>query len=55
MTTPPAFHPLIERWFTESFGEPTAVQALAWPRIAAGEHLLISAPTRSGKTLTAFL
>ena len=34
---------------------PTEVQALSWPRIATGEHLLITAPTGSGKTLTAFL
>ena len=49
------FHPLIRRWFDEAVGEPTDVQARAWPRIAAGEHVLISAPTGSGKTLTAFL
>ncbi len=49
------FHPLIRAWFRDQVGEPTEVQALAWPRIAAGEHLLISAPTGSGKTLTAFL
>ncbi|MCP4201783.1 MAG: DEAD/DEAH box helicase, partial [bacterium] len=49
------FHPLIRRWFTEAVGEPTDVQAQAWPKIAAGEHVLISAPTGSGKTLTAFL
>ena len=50
-----SFHPLVQGWFTETYGAPTAVQALAWPRIAAGEHLLICAPTGSGKTLTAFL
>ena len=49
------FHPLIDRWFRDGVGEPTDVQALAWPKIAAGEHVLISAPTGSGKTLTAFL
>ncbi|MEI6519870.1 MAG: DEAD/DEAH box helicase [bacterium] len=36
-------------------GTPTDVQALAWPLIADGEHVLVSAPTGSGKTLTAFL
>ena len=49
------FHPLIRDWFLEEVGTPTEVQTLSWPRIAAGEHVLISAPTGSGKTLTAFL
>jgi ATP-dependent helicase Lhr and Lhr-like helicase len=49
------FHPLIRRWFIDTFGRPTDVQAAAWPRIAAGEHVLVSAPTGTGKTLTAFL
>jgi ATP-dependent Lhr-like helicase len=49
------FHPLIRAWFEETLGAPTEVQAEAWPRIAAGEHVLVSAPTGTGKTLTAFL
>lgn len=49
------FHPLIRRWFEERFGEPTPVQAAAWPRIASGAHVLVTAPTGSGKTLAAFL
>lgn len=49
------FHPLVARWFAENVGSPTDIQALAWPRIAAGEHVLAVAPTGSGKTLTAFL
>jgi ATP-dependent Lhr-like helicase len=49
------FHPLIAEWFREEVGEPTEVQRLAWPVIAAGEHVLVTAPTGSGKTLTAFL
>ena len=49
------FHPLIKKWFSENVGRPTAIQQQAWPCIAAGEHVLISAPTGSGKTLTAFL
>ena len=49
------FHPLIQDWFLDRVGTPTAVQAAAWPAIAAGEHVLVTAPTGSGKTLTAFL
>ena len=51
----PGFHPLVANWFTGKIGEPTDVQLHAWPKIADGEHVLISAPTGSGKTLTAFL
>ena len=49
------FHPLIRQWFQNQIGQPTDVQQQAWPKIASGEHLLITAPTGSGKTLTAFL
>ena len=49
------FHPHIRDWFGERFGDPTDVQERSWPRIARREHLLITAPTGSGKTLTAFL
>ena len=43
------------RFFHAHVGTPTAVQTLAWPRIAAGEDVLVSAPTGTGKTLAAFL
>jgi ATP-dependent Lhr-like helicase len=46
---------LIQTWFAETYGVPTAVQAEAWPLIARGEHELALAPTGCGKTLTAFL
>ena len=49
------FYPLVRAWFAERVGTPTEVQRLAWPRIAAGAHLLAAAPTGSGKTLAAFL
>jgi ATP-dependent Lhr-like helicase len=49
------FHPLVRQWFTERVGTPTDVQAKAWPEIAKGSHVLVTAPTGSGKTLTAFL
>lgn len=50
-----AFHPTVARWFAERLGEPSPPQQQGWPRIAAGEHVLIAAPTGSGKTLAAFL
>ena len=49
------FHPIIEQWFLSRFAAPTEPQRLGWPAIANGEHVLIAAPTGSGKTLTAFL
>ncbi|OED40740.1 hypothetical protein AB833_11860 [Chromatiales bacterium (ex Bugula neritina AB1)] len=50
-----AFHPSIRQWFDGKFDAPTNVQQAAWPVIASGSHTLITAPTGSGKTLTAFL
>ena len=50
-----SFHPLVERWFYERFGNPTPAQAQGWDSIAAGNSTLIAAPTGSGKTLAAFL
>ncbi len=42
-------------WFEQRLGEPTPVQREAWPAIASGKHVLVSAPTGTGKTLSAFL
>lgn len=42
-------------WFRERLGSPTPVQEASWPAIAAGGHVLVSAPTGTGKTLSAFL
>jgi len=49
------FHPDLSRWFAEAVGRPTAIQEAAWGRIARGEHVLVTAPTGTGKTFTAFL
>ena len=49
------FHPLVAAWFRQTFDRPTPIQQAAWERIQAGEHVLVTAPTGSGKTLGAFL
>src|SRR5437868_14751753 len=49
------FHPAVAAWFAQNFAAPTAAQAQAWPAIQAGRHVLVAAPTGSGKTLSAFL
>ena len=49
------FHPLVARWFSGQFAGPTEVQVQSWRLIAAGQHVLITAPTGSGKTFAAFL
>ncbi|HWD08231.1 MAG TPA: DEAD/DEAH box helicase, partial [Actinomycetota bacterium] len=51
----PAFHPLVERWFSETFAARTPAQEGGWAAIASGRDTLIAAPTGSGKTLAAFL
>ena len=42
-------------WFRTAVGEPTPVQREGWRAIASGGDVLVSAPTGTGKTLTAFL
>jgi ATP-dependent helicase Lhr and Lhr-like helicase len=49
------FHPAVAAWFARTFDEPTPAQERAWPALAAGEHVLVAAPTGSGKTFAAFL
>jgi ATP-dependent Lhr-like helicase len=49
------FHPAIKSWFDSSFEAPTPVQKAAWREIETGSHVLIAAPTGSGKTFAAFL
>ena len=49
------FSPATRAWFERTFAAPTPAQERGWPAIATGSHVLIQAPTGSGKTLTAFL
>ncbi len=46
---------MVEQWFEQKFGTPTAPQRQGWPSIQSGAHSLVAAPTGSGKTLAAFL
>ncbi|HEY7086010.1 MAG TPA: DEAD/DEAH box helicase [Hyphomicrobiaceae bacterium] len=55
MSSAHLFHPAVAAWFDRTFAAPTAAQARAWPAIQAGRHVLIAAPTGSGKTLSAFM
>ena len=45
-----AFTPQVRDWFERAFATPTPAQAQAWPAIASGEHVLVQAPTGSGKS-----
>ena len=47
--------PPVRGWVEDTFGRLTPPQAAAIPAIHGGEHVLISAPTGTGKTLAAFL
>ncbi len=49
------FTPVVQTWLGRKFGRPTPAQAQAWPLIASGKDVLVTAPTGSGKTLAAFL
>ena len=48
-------HPMVSEWFRSKFVVLTEAQAMAVPLIHAKKNVLVSSPTGSGKTLTAFL
>ena len=50
-----SFHPAVQEWLVTRYEKPTRAQELAWPKIRTGEHVLVAAPTGSGKTLCAFV
>src|ERR1700689_1709451 len=50
-----SFHPAVSAWFGRTFLAPPPAQTAAWPALAAGEPVLVAAPTGSGKTFAAFL
>src|SRR5437899_11625910 len=50
-----SFNPATRAWFEATFQTPTRAQELAWPAIAAGDSVLVLAPTGSAKTLAASL
>src|SRR6201994_4766643 len=49
------FSPRTREWFDGAFEAPTAAQEQAWPAIASGEHVLISAPSGRARPLSPFL
>jgi ATP-dependent Lhr-like helicase len=50
-----SFHPAVAAWFSRTFDAPTPAQGRAWPALQAERHVLVAAPTGSGKTFAAFL
>ena len=48
-------HPVIADWFRDKYSKVTEAQSMAVPVIHGRESVLVSSPTGSGKTLTAFL
>ncbi|NPA74845.1 MAG: ATP-dependent helicase [Euryarchaeota archaeon] len=49
------FDPLIGEWFSSKYSELTEPQSYGIPLIHSGKNVLVSSPTGSGKTLTAFI
>src|SRR6202051_1359534 len=47
--------PAVAAWFSRTFESPTAAQEQAWPALQSRQHVLVAAPTGSGKTFAAFL
>jgi ATP-dependent Lhr-like helicase len=50
-----SINPYVRRWFEKNFKDLTPPQYYSFKLISEGKNLLITAPTGSGKTLSAFL
>ena len=50
-----SMEPLVREWFESKFEKLTEPEAMAIPLIHRKKNVLISSPTGSGKTITAFL
>src|SRR3954470_19079605 len=48
-------HPRLAKWFADNFADFTHAQLLAVPAVLDRESILLTSPTGSGKTLSAFL
>src|SRR3954470_20648306 len=48
-------HPRLAKWFADNFADFTHAQLLAVPVVLDRESILLTSPTGSGKTLSAFL
>ena len=48
-------HPWVRKWFDDNFDDFTPAQKKAIVEIHKNKNILVSSPTGSGKTLTAFL
>jgi len=49
------FHASTKAWLGGRYRTPTQARVEAWPLSAMGHHVLVSAPTGTGKTMAAFM